>query len=78
VQAGERNRGMSIIKSRGTAHSNQVREMILSDAGITVTDALPFLQLEFGNASKNLVGCLQLEGTFKTRVNTRRASFRST
>ncbi|MDB6039998.1 MAG: hypothetical protein JWM99_3839, partial [Verrucomicrobiales bacterium] len=29
VQAGERNRGMSIIKSRGTAHSNQVRELIL-------------------------------------------------
>ena len=39
VQAGERNRGMSILKSRGTAHSNQVRELILSDAGITVTDA---------------------------------------
>ena len=39
VQAGERNRGMSIIKSRGTAHSNQVRELILSDSGITVTDA---------------------------------------
>ncbi|MEO8383135.1 MAG: circadian clock protein KaiC [Acidobacteriota bacterium] len=38
VQAGERNRGMSIIKSRGTAHSNQVRELILTDAGITVTD----------------------------------------
>jgi circadian clock protein KaiC len=38
VQAGERNRGMSIIKSRGTAHSNQVRELILSDSGITVTD----------------------------------------
>jgi circadian clock protein KaiC len=38
VQAGERNRGMSIIKSRGTAHSNQVRELILSDAGIAVTD----------------------------------------
>ena len=38
VQAGERNRGMSIIKSRGTAHSNQVRELVLSDAGITVTD----------------------------------------
>lgn len=39
VQAGERNRGMSIIKSRGTGHSNQVRELILSDEGITVTDA---------------------------------------
>ncbi|MDB4989000.1 MAG: hypothetical protein JWN04_4178 [Myxococcaceae bacterium] len=38
VQAGERNRGMSIIKSRGTAHSNQVRELILSDKGVTLTD----------------------------------------
>jgi circadian clock protein KaiC len=38
VQAGERNRGMSIVKSRGTAHSNQVRELILSDAGVTLTD----------------------------------------
>jgi circadian clock protein KaiC len=38
VQAGERNRGMSIIKSRGTAHSNQVRELILSDQGVTLAD----------------------------------------
>lgn len=38
VQAGERNRGMSIIKSRGTSHSNQVRELILSDNGITLAD----------------------------------------
>jgi circadian clock protein KaiC len=39
VQAGERNRGLSIIKSRGTAHSNQVRELLLSDAGVTLADA---------------------------------------
>ena len=38
VQAGERNRGMSIIKSRGTAHSNQVRELLLSDTGVTLAD----------------------------------------
>lgn len=38
LQAGERNRGLSIIKSRGTAHSNQVRELILSDAGVTLAD----------------------------------------
>ncbi len=38
VQAGERNRGMSIVKSRGTAHSNQVRELILSDDGVTLAD----------------------------------------
>jgi circadian clock protein KaiC len=38
IQAGERNRGLSIIKSRGTAHSNQVRELVLSDRGVTLTD----------------------------------------
>lgn len=38
VRAGERNRGLSIIKSRGTGHSNQVRELILQDSGITLTD----------------------------------------
>lgn len=38
VQAGERNRGLSIVKSRGMAHSNQVRELILSDKGVTLTD----------------------------------------
>jgi len=38
VQAGERNRGLSIIKSRGMAHSNQVRELILSNDGVTLSD----------------------------------------
>jgi circadian clock protein KaiC len=38
MQAGERNRGLSIVKSRGTTHSNQVRELILSDAGVTLAD----------------------------------------
>ncbi|MEZ0326591.1 MAG: circadian clock protein KaiC [Fimbriimonas sp.] len=38
VQAGERNRGLSIVKSRGTAHSNQVRELVLSDDGVTLAD----------------------------------------
>ncbi len=39
VQAGERNRGLSIIKSRGTSHSNQVRELILNSKGISIADA---------------------------------------
>ena len=38
VQAGERNRGISIIKSRGTEHSNQVRELILGKEGVTLAD----------------------------------------
>jgi len=36
---GERNRCLSIIKSRGTAHSNQVRELLLSERGITLADS---------------------------------------
>ena len=39
VHAGERNRGLSIVKSRGTAHSNQVRELVLSSTGVTLADA---------------------------------------
>lgn len=39
LQAGERNRSLSIIKSRGSAHSNQVRELLLSDDGVTLADA---------------------------------------
>jgi circadian clock protein KaiC len=39
AEDGERNRALTIIKSRGTGHSNQVREMTLSDSGVTLTDA---------------------------------------
>lgn len=38
VNEGERNRALTIVKSRGTGHSNQVRELILSDTGVTLTD----------------------------------------
>jgi circadian clock protein KaiC len=38
VLGGERNRALTIVKSRGTGHSNQVRELILSDTGITLAD----------------------------------------
>lgn len=32
--AGERNRGMYILKSRGMAHSNQIRELLLTNHGV--------------------------------------------
>jgi len=38
VRSGERNRALTIIKSRGTAHSNQVRELILSSSGPALSD----------------------------------------
>jgi circadian clock protein KaiC len=33
---GERNRGLYVLKSRGMAHSNQIREFLLSDNGVDV------------------------------------------
>ena len=38
VHGGERNRALTIVKSRGMKHSNQVRELILSDDGLTLYD----------------------------------------
>jgi circadian clock protein KaiC len=61
VQAGERNRGMSIIKSRGTAHSNQVRELVLSDRGVTLTDT-------YSAGGEVLMGTLRWEKERAERV----------
>ncbi len=35
---GERNRGISVIKSRGMEHSNQIREYLVTDNGIEIKD----------------------------------------
>ncbi len=35
---GERNRGLYILKSRGMAHSNQIREFLLTDHGVDLRD----------------------------------------
>jgi circadian clock protein KaiC len=35
---GERNRGLYVLKSRGMAHSNQIREFLLTDNGIELVD----------------------------------------
>ena len=61
VQAGERNRSLSIIKSRGTAHSNQVRELILSDAGVTLADT-------YSAGGEVLMGTLRWEKERAERV----------
>jgi len=38
AQDGERNRALTIIKSRGTGHSDQVRELVLSQSGIDLVN----------------------------------------
>ena len=35
---GERNRGLYILKSRGMAHSNQIREFLLTNRGVQLTE----------------------------------------
>ena len=35
---GERNRGLYVLKARGTAHSNQVREFVMNERGIDLLD----------------------------------------
>ena len=37
--AGERNRAMYILKSRGMPHSNQVREFLITSKGLDLVDA---------------------------------------
>jgi len=38
IQGGERNRALTIVKSRGMGHSNQVRELLLAERGLSLTD----------------------------------------
>jgi circadian clock protein KaiC len=38
ARGGERNRALSVVKSRGTGHSQQVRELLLSDGGVELAD----------------------------------------
>lgn len=66
VQAGERNRGLSIIKSRGTSHSNQVRELILSDDGVTLADI-------YAAGGEVLMGTLRWEKELAGRAATEMA-----
>lgn len=54
VRGGERNRALTVIKSRGTAHSNQVRELVLGKAGPTLTDV-------YSSGGEVLMGTLRWE-----------------
>jgi circadian clock protein KaiC len=70
VRSGERNRALTIIKSRGTWHSNQVRELILSDAG-------PMLADVYTAGGEVLMGTLRWEKEEEDKVRTtqRRVEF---
>jgi circadian clock protein KaiC len=70
IRSGERNRALTIIKSRGTWHSNQVRELILTDDG-------PILADVYTAGGEVLMGTLRWEKEDEERgkVLQRRAEF---
>ena len=70
IRSGERNRALTIIKSRGTWHSNQVRELILSATGPVLADV-------YSAGGEVLMGTLRWEKEDEERGKTqqRRATF---
>jgi circadian clock protein KaiC len=70
IRSGERNRALTIIKSRGTWHSNQVRELILGDSGPVLADV-------YTAGGEVLMGTLRWEKEDEERGKTlqRRAQF---
>ncbi|MDB4933546.1 MAG: circadian clock protein KaiC [Labilithrix sp.] len=66
VQDGERNRALTIVKSRGTGHSNQVRELKLADDGVTLADV-------FVAQGKVLMGVARWEWEQDERATKKRA-----
>jgi circadian clock protein KaiC len=70
IRNGERNRALTVIKSRGTWHSNQVRELMLSKDG-------PMLADVYTAGGEVLMGTLRWEKEDEERAKTiqRRAEF---
>jgi circadian clock protein KaiC len=70
VRGGERNRALTIVKSRGTRHSNQVRELVLSAAGPALADV-------YSSGGEVLMGTLRWEKEAEERAQKlqRRAEF---
>jgi circadian clock protein KaiC len=64
VRGGERNRALTIVKSRGTRHSNQVRELVLSEAGPALADV-------YSSGGEVLMGTLRWEKEAEERVQKR-------
>jgi len=65
IHGGERNRALSVVKSRGTAHSNQVRELLLSTAGLDLADVYQY-------GSEVLMGTARLQKESEEAERSRR------
>jgi circadian clock protein KaiC len=68
AHGGERNRALSVVKSRGSAHSSQVRELILTDRGPTLKDV-------YSSAGQVLMGTARLERENKDMAEQQRSRF---
>lgn len=64
VRGGERNRALTIVKSRGTQHSNQVRELVLSATGPALADV-------YSSGGEVLMGTLRWEKEAEERTQKR-------
>lgn len=69
VHAGERNRALSVVKSRGAAHSNQVRELRLSSRGLDLEDVYQY-------GSEVLMGTARLQKESEVASNRRDETLR--
>jgi circadian clock protein KaiC len=65
MRAGERNRSLSIVKSRGAAHSNQMRELVLSSDGVDLADVYQF-------GSEVLMGTARVDKVHEEEAERRR------
>ncbi|KAF0281531.1 hypothetical protein BA900_09285 [Spiribacter roseus] len=65
VRGGERNRSLSIVKSRGSGHSNQQRELLLSSEGIDLADV-------YEDGGEVLMGTARVERAQQDEARARR------
>jgi len=66
--AGERTRGLYVCKARGIAHSNQIREFLLTHTGIKLVDVLLDTDGKILTGSARLMRQKQLECAVKART----------
>jgi circadian clock protein KaiC len=70
ILSGERNRALTIVKARGTQHSNQVRELTLSRSGVTLSDV-------FTDGGEVLMGTARWEKELSSRLQHQDANLQS-
>ena len=58
---GERNRALYILKSRGMAHSNQIREFLLTDHGIELKECVGVEGVHAGPTDREAMGRSRLD-----------------